>query len=88
MSSANPATHGQAFTLTATVVPVSGTIAGTVTFMSGGASLGTATVDARTRQARLKALLPKAGKYSISASYSGTANFRASASQALTLTVK
>jgi hypothetical protein len=81
-------THGPAFTLTAAVVPVSGTIAGTVTFMSGGASLGTAAVDARTRQARPKAILPVAGKYSISASYSGTGNFLASASQPLTLPVK
>ena len=88
MSSVNPATHGTAFKLTATVVPSSGTISGSVTFKSGSATLGTAAVDARTKQACLTITLKTAGKYTLSAVYPGTNDFKGSASSVLTLTVK
>jgi hypothetical protein len=87
-ASASPATHGQLVTLTATVVPTSGTIAGTVTFRSGSTVLGTGTLDSRTKQTRFTTSFAKAGGYSITASFSGSQNFVASASTALALTVK
>ncbi len=77
-ASPSPATHGQSVKLTATVVPTSGTIAGTVTFKSGGTVLGTGTLDARTKQTWLTTSFAKAGSYSITAS----------SSAAVTLTVK
>jgi probable HAF family extracellular repeat protein len=87
-SSVNPATHSQSFTLTATVAPSFGTVAGSVTFKSGSTTLGTAAVDGRTKQARLATTLKTAGKYSITAVYGGTTNFKSSSSAALALPVK
>jgi hypothetical protein len=87
-SSANPATHGKSFLLTATVVPAFGTIAGNVTFKSGNTVLGTAKLDGRTKQAHLTTALSKAGKYTLTASFGATPNFTASASAGMTLTVK
>jgi hypothetical protein len=84
----SPATHGQSVKLTATVVPTSGTIAGTVTFKSGTTVLGTGTLDARTKQTSLTTSFAKAGSYAITASFAGSQNFTASSSAALTLTVK
>lgn len=84
----SPATHGQSVKLTATVVPASGTIAGTVTFKSGTTVLGTGTLDARTKQTWLTTSFAKAGSYSITASFAGSQNFTASSSAAVTLTVK
>jgi hypothetical protein len=74
--------------LTATVVPTSGTIAGTVTFKSGSTVLGTGNLDARTKQTSLTTSFAKAGSYSITASFAGSQNFVASSSAAVTLTVK
>jgi len=87
-ASPSPATHGQSVKLTATVVPTSGTIAGTVTFKSGTTVLGTGTLDARTKQTWLTTSFAKAGSYSITASFAGSQNFTASSSSAVTLTVK
>jgi probable HAF family extracellular repeat protein len=87
-SSANPATHGKSLTLTATVVPTFGTIGGTVRFMSGNTVLGEGTLDGRTKQTRLTTTLNKAGKYTLTAVYLGTANFTKSTSAGLALTVK
>jgi len=87
-ASPSPATHGQAVKLTATVVPTSGTIAGTVTFKSGSTVLGTGNLDARTKQTWLTTSFAKAGSYSITASFAGSQNFTASSSSAVTLTVK
>jgi probable HAF family extracellular repeat protein len=84
----SPASHGQSVKLTATVVPTSGTIAGTVTFKSGSTVLGTGTLDARTKQTSLTTSFAKAGSYAITASFAGSQNFTASSSAALTLTVK
>jgi hypothetical protein len=85
---ANPAIHGQPVKLTATVVPVSGTIAGTVTFKSGSTVLGTGTLDARTKQTWLTTSFAKAGSYPITASFAGSQNFVPSASATVNLTVK
>ena len=87
-ASPSPATHGQAVKFTATVVPSSGTIAGTVTFKSGGTVLGTGTIDARTKQTWLTTSFAKAGSYAITASFAGSQNFVASSSTVVTLTVK
>jgi len=87
-ASPSPATHGQSVKLTATVVPTSGTIAGTVTFKAGSTVLGTGTLDARTKQTWLTTSFTKAGSYSITASFAGSQNFTASSSSAVTLTVK
>jgi hypothetical protein len=84
----SPAIHGQPVKLTATVVPISGTIAGTVTFKSGTPVLGTGVLDARTKQTWLTTAFAKAGSYSITASFAGSQNFAASASSAVTLIVK
>jgi probable HAF family extracellular repeat protein len=87
-SSANPVTHGQKFTLTATVVPAYGTPAGTVTFKSGNTVLGSSVVSGRTKQAALSTTVQSAGKVSITATYSGTTGISGSQSSALNLTVK
>lgn len=84
----SPATHGQSVKLTATVVPASGTIGGTVTFKSGSTVLGTGALDARTKQTSLTTTFAKAGSYSVTASFAGSQNFVASSSQAVALTVK
>jgi len=86
-ASINPATHGQPVQLIATVVPSSGTIAGTVTFKSGSSVLGTGTLDGRTKQAYFTTTFAK-GTYAITAVFGGSQNFVASNSSTLTLTVK
>jgi probable HAF family extracellular repeat protein len=87
-ASVNPATHGQSVQLTATVVPTSGTIAGTVTFKSGTTVLGTGTLDGRTKQTHFTTRFATAGSYAITAVYAGSQNFLTSTSSTLTLTVK
>jgi Bacterial Ig-like domain (group 3)/FG-GAP-like repeat len=64
-------TVGQTLTLTATVTASSGgTPAGTVSFLNGAATLGTATLNAKG-VATLN-LTPAVGNYSVTASYAGT----------------
>jgi probable HAF family extracellular repeat protein len=87
-ASANPATPGQAVLFIATVVPTSGTIAGTVTFEWGSTVLGTGTLDPRTKQARFTTTFKTTGTYSIRAVYVGSQNFLPSASSTVNLTVK
>jgi probable HAF family extracellular repeat protein len=86
-SSANPATHGKAFALIATVTPAFGAIGGTVTFKSGAATLGVAKLESSSKQAAITTTL-NAGRYAITAVYSGTSNFSVSQSAALSLTVR
>jgi len=86
--SANPATHGKSVQFTATVVPASGTIAGTVTYKSGTTVLGTGTLDGRTKQTHFTTTFTKAGSYAITAVYAGSQNFLTSTSKTLTVTVK
>ncbi len=77
-------------TLTATVSNGSGTSltpGGTVTFLNGVATLGTASVNNGIATLTPVALTSAAGTYVITAQYSGDANFTASTSNALSLTV-
>ena len=92
-SSANPSPFGQAVTFTATVTPLVGqrmlTPTGTVTFMDGTAMLGTATLGSTgiATFATSTSTPLAAGTHSITAVYSGDANFTASTSARLTQTV-
>ena len=83
-SSANPATSGQAVTFTAmvaAVAPGSGTPTGTVTFLDGTATLGSAALAGGTASFTTSAL--SGGSHSITASYGGNGNFLASTSGVL-----
>jgi hypothetical protein len=82
----NPSNLGQAITITAVVVPsAGGTTTGTVTFLDGATTLGTSTVSSNIAQLSLSSL--SVGSHSITAKYSGDANFTASTSAAVTQTV-
>jgi hypothetical protein len=86
-SSANPATVGQAVTFTASVSAASGTATpgGTVTFLDGTNTLGTANVGANGQAAFTTSALTT-GTHTIIANYSGDQNFQAS-SGSLTQTI-
>ncbi len=70
-SAPNPAVYNQPATLTASIMPVSAT--GTVQFFDGGVPLGTATVT--NGSAALTTTFSTAGIHSLTASYSGDANY-------------
>jgi hypothetical protein len=85
-SSNNPSIIGTAVTLTASVTsPVTGTLTGTVTFQDGASALGTGTLSGGTATFTTSGLT--AGTHSITAVYSGDANFAGSTSPALMQTV-
>lgn len=85
-SSLNPATFGQAVTLTATVQAGSGvSVAGTITFLDGSLGLGTVTVANSSAQLTTSTLAP--GAHTLTAVYNSNGNFAASTSSALTETV-
>ncbi|MET0591474.1 MAG: Ig-like domain-containing protein [Polyangiaceae bacterium] len=78
-SSQNPQSTGQAVTFTATVTadpPGSGTPSGTVTFTDGATSLGTVTLSGG--QASLTTSSLTVGGHTITAVYSGSAEFNSS----------
>jgi hypothetical protein len=80
-SSPNPSTFGQSVTFTATVTvtsPGSGTLTGTVTFKEGTTTLGSGTLSAG--QATFSTSSLPAGTHTITAEYSGNANFNTSTS--------
>ena len=80
----NPANFGQSVSLTAKVAPVSpgaGTPTGTLTFKDGGTALTTVTMSNASAAFTTSSLAP--GTHSLSASYSGDANFIKSSSAAL-----
>jgi hypothetical protein len=82
----NPSNLGQSIVITAVVVPsAGGTTTGTVTFLDGTTSLGTATVSGNIAQFSLSSL--SVGSHSITAKYSGDGNFTASTSTVVTETV-
>ena len=83
-SSSAAANFGTAVTFTATVSPSSAS--GTVTFADGSTVLGTATITAGKATFTTSTLA--IGSHSITATYSGDANFAGSASTALTQVVK
>jgi large repetitive protein len=83
-ASPNPATANQPVTLTATLTPSTAT--GTVTFLNGSTSLGTAM--ATNGVATLSGVTLPAGSYSLTAQYGGGNGFPAATSGAISLTVK
>jgi hypothetical protein len=84
-SSVNPSQFQQTVTFTAAVSAASGTPAGTVTFFDGSTQLGTGTLSAGKAQFLTHTLA--VGGHSITAAYTGSANFAASTSAVLTQTV-
>jgi hypothetical protein len=80
ISSPNPSSVGQLVTFTATVTSSTGaTPNGTVAFMQGGTTLGTATIDASGRASCSTSTLSK-GKNNIKAVYGGSSAFAGSTS--------
>lgn len=77
-ASPNPAMAGQPVTLTATVSATSGTPAGTVRFVAGTTTLGTATLD--TSGIATATLIIPTGEHSIVAEYEGSGLFASSSS--------
>ncbi|MDB5321862.1 MAG: hypothetical protein JWN40_3493, partial [Phycisphaerales bacterium] len=89
-SSANPSAYVQSITFTATVTPIapgSGIPAGTIQFVIDGANVGAPVTltNGSATSAAIANLAP--GAHTISATYSGSANFAVSTSAALTQTV-
>jgi autotransporter-associated beta strand protein len=88
-SSANPSIVGSPITFTAMVRAVSPsetTPTGTITFLDGSTTLGTASLNS-SDTASLTITALAVGNHSITASYSGDANFHSVTSPALTQTV-
>ena len=86
-ASPNPSTTGQSVTLTATVSSASTTpaLTGKVNFLDGTTLLGSATISGGA--ATLTATFNTAGSHSLTAKYSGDANYQASTSAAYTQVV-
>lgn len=84
-SSADPSAAGQTVTFTATVMASGGTPTGNVTFKDGATVLGTAALTGSSAALTTSSL--SAGSHSITAVYSGDANFAAATSPALTQSV-
>jgi parallel beta-helix repeat protein len=85
-SSGNPSTFGQSVTFTANVQISSGSgPTGTVIFFDGATALGTSSLSNSSAQLAISSLA--VGSHSITARYSGDANFAGSTSSALTQTV-
>ena len=85
-SSPNPSTVGQSITLRATVSSTGGgTPSGTVAFQDGSLVLGTGTLSGGAASYTAESLSP--GDHTMTAVYSGDANFQASTSPALMQTV-
>jgi uncharacterized protein YjdB len=86
-SSPNPSAYGQSVTLTATVSPSSGTgtPTGSVTFMDGTTSLGSAPLSGGKASLPVSSLT--AGSHSITTSYGGDTNYTGSTSSTLTQSV-
>ncbi|HEY7157593.1 MAG TPA: Ig-like domain repeat protein [Gemmataceae bacterium] len=76
-SSNNPALAGQPVTLTANVASAEGTPTGTVTFVDGTTTLGTAPLDANGNAALTTSSLAL-GSHNITATYGGDSNFTGS----------
>ncbi len=88
VSSANPSVFGQSVTFTATVkasVPGHGTPTGTVAFLDGTSTLGTATVSAGRASFKISTLA--VANNAITAVYSGDTTFAGSTSPTLNQTV-
>jgi hypothetical protein len=88
-SSPNPSVRGQNVTFTAAVVPSSGTgtPTGTVTFLNGSAVIGSSALNASGVATLVYSGL-SAGTHSITAKYSGNANYNGSTSAVLSQVVR
>ena len=86
-ASPNPAAAGAPVTLSATVTASSGTPSGTLVFMDGTSSLGSATLGATGAATLTVSTFAASSTHTLTAVYSGTAAFLASTSPAVTLTV-
>jgi hypothetical protein len=84
-SSANPSALGQSVSFTATVTSTAGVPTGTVTFLDGATTLGSAALSAGAGTFSTAGLA--AGAHSITAVYGGAPSFLGSTSAALTQTV-
>jgi len=82
-SSKNPSVFGQAVTFTATVSATTGTPTGTVTFVDGASTIGTATLDS-TGVGSFTTSALAVGAHAVTASYSGDSNFNLNSSSPLT----
>jgi hypothetical protein len=82
-ASAPTAVSGQSITLTATIVPAAAT--GTVTFLDGNTSMGSASLTSGKGMHPLSTL--SVGTHSLSAAYSGDAADSASTSNVVTVTI-
>lgn len=80
-ASVNPVSYGQAVTFTATVTSSAGTPTGTVIFSAGGKTVATGSLAAGVATYSATALV--LGTSAITATYGGSPNYSASASQAL-----
>ena len=88
VSSKNPATFTQAVTFTATVTPQGkGTPSGTVSFFDGASNIGSSPLNG-SGVATFATSTLALGTHSITASYSGDANWAASTSAALSESVQ
>ena len=88
-TSVNPSVYGQSVTFTATVsaaAPGSGTPTGSVTFMDGSTTLGSATLSSGKASFKTTSLV--VGSQVITAVYGGDGNFTTSPSAALTQTIQ
>ena len=88
-TSVNPSVYGQSVTFTATVsaaAPGSGTPTGSVTFMDGSTTLGSATLSSGKASFKTTSLV--VGSQVITAVYGGDGNFTTSTSAALTQTIQ
>jgi hypothetical protein len=86
-SSANPSSYHQSVTFTAKVSSSAGVPQGTVTFKDGGVTLGTGVLNG-SAVATLATNALTVGAHSVSAVYSGSANFQTSTSSAVAQSVK
>jgi len=88
VSSSNPATAGQTLTFTATVADKVGSPVGTVTFLEGITTLGTAVVNTLSNQVTFTTSTLAVGTNSLTAVYGGTTGFAASTSSAVKEKIK
>jgi streptogramin lyase len=86
-SSANPVVLGQPVTFTAVVKAFGHQLGGTVTFMDGATTLGTANVSFFFRDARFTTSSLGIGSHAITATYPASEELNSSASAAITQTV-
>jgi hypothetical protein len=86
LSAPATSTSNSSVTLTATVASTAGTVAGTVTFLSGSTALGTGTLNGSGVATLATTALP-AGADNVTATYTASGNFATSTSAASSITV-